>query len=87
MRDNVYVSGPGNNWIAMTYAHRETLTWPASSSTKASGTASISADTKADLVYAGKVDHGFDKSSAGDLQKRLKPLIRKTQPNAKRIAH
>jgi len=27
-------------------------------------------------VYAGKVDHGFDKSSAADLQKRLKPLIR-----------
>jgi bifunctional non-homologous end joining protein LigD len=37
------------------------------------------------LVYAGKVDHGFDK--AADLQKRLKPLIRKTQPYAKRIAH
>jgi bifunctional non-homologous end joining protein LigD len=40
-----------------------------------------------DLVYAGKVDHGFDKVSAADLQKRLKPLIRKTQPYAKRIAH
>ena len=25
-----------------------------------------------DLVYAGKVDHGFDKTSAADLQKRLK---------------
>jgi bifunctional non-homologous end joining protein LigD len=34
----------------------------------------------ADLIYAGKVDHGFDKASATDLQKRLKPLIRKTQP-------
>jgi hypothetical protein len=40
-----------------------------------------------DLIYAGKVDHGFDKASAADLQKRLKPLIRKTQPYAKRIAH
>ncbi len=40
-----------------------------------------------DLVYAGKVDHGFDKVSAADLQRRLKPLIRKTQPYAKRIAH
>lgn len=38
-------------------------------------------------LYAGKVDHGFDKKSAADLQKRLKPLIRKTQPYAKRIAH
>ncbi len=40
-----------------------------------------------DLVYAGKVDHRFDKASAADLQKRLKPLIRKTQPYSKRIAH
>jgi bifunctional non-homologous end joining protein LigD len=40
-----------------------------------------------ELVYAGKVDHGFDSSSAKDLQARLKPLIRKTQPYAKKIAH
>ena len=40
-----------------------------------------------DLIYAGKVDHRFDKASAADLQKRLKPLIPKTQPYAKRIAH
>lgn len=40
-----------------------------------------------DLVYAGKVDHGFDKISASDLRKRLKPLIRKTPPYSKRIAH
>jgi ATP-dependent DNA ligase len=38
-----------------------------------------------DLVYAGKVDHGFDKGSTADLQKRVKPLIRTTQPYAKRI--
>ena len=37
--------------------------------------------------YAGKVDHRFDKASAADLQKRLKPLIRKTQPYSKRIAN
>src|SRR5207244_13042907 len=40
-----------------------------------------------DLVYAGKVDHGFDKVSASDLRQRLTPLIRKTQPYTKRIAH
>jgi bifunctional non-homologous end joining protein LigD len=39
------------------------------------------------LIYAGKVDHGFDKASAADLRKRLTPLIRKTQPYTKRIAH
>ena len=40
-----------------------------------------------DLVYAGKVDHGFDNASVANLRKRLTPLIRKTQPYAKRIAH
>jgi bifunctional non-homologous end joining protein LigD len=40
-----------------------------------------------ELVYAGKVDHGFDKDSAKELQARLKPLIRKSQPYGKRIAH
>jgi bifunctional non-homologous end joining protein LigD len=39
-----------------------------------------------DLVYAGKVDHGFDKTSTAELQARLKPLIRKTQPYAKKSA-
>jgi bifunctional non-homologous end joining protein LigD len=40
-----------------------------------------------DLVYAGKVDHGFDETSAAEIQARLKPLIRKSQPYAKKIAH
>ena len=39
------------------------------------------------LVYAGKVDHGFDKASATQLQARLKPLVRKTQPYTRKIAH
>lgn len=38
-------------------------------------------------LYAGKVDHGFDKVSAADLWRRLTPLVRKTQAFAKRIAH
>ena len=38
-------------------------------------------------IYAGKVDHGFDKQSSAELRKRLTPLIRKTQPYTKRIAH
>jgi bifunctional non-homologous end joining protein LigD len=40
-----------------------------------------------DLIHAGMVDHGFDKKSFAELRKRLTPLIRKTQPYAKRIAH
>jgi ATP-dependent DNA ligase len=31
-----------------------------------------------ELIYAGKVDHGFDSASAKDLQARLKPLIRRS---------
>jgi bifunctional non-homologous end joining protein LigD len=40
----------------------------------------------ASLVYVGKVDHGFDRTSAAELRRRLTPLIRNTQPYAKRIA-
>lgn len=39
------------------------------------------------LIYAGKVGHGFDKTSETELRNRLKPLICKTQPYAKKIAH
>ena len=39
-----------------------------------------------DLAYAGKVDHGFDETSAAELRRRLTPLIRKTQPYSKKIA-
>ena len=40
-----------------------------------------------DLIYAGKVDHGFDKNSSAELRKRLTPLIGRTQTYTKRIAH
>jgi bifunctional non-homologous end joining protein LigD len=40
-----------------------------------------------DLIYAGKVDHGFGKKSSAELLKRLTPLTRKTQPYTKKIAH
>jgi bifunctional non-homologous end joining protein LigD len=43
--------------------------------------------TGKELIYAGKLDHGFDTASAKDLRTRLQPLVRKTQPYAKRIAH
>lgn len=39
------------------------------------------------LVYVGKADHGFDPAAVKGLRARLKPLIRKTQPYAKKIAH
>ena len=86
--DSRYVSGSVNDWVKKTCAQRETL-----------AIAGFALDGKKwdgiylgrrrgkELIYAGKVDHGFDSASAKDLQARLKPLIRETQPYAKKIAH
>jgi bifunctional non-homologous end joining protein LigD len=88
VRDSRYVSGRVNAWVKKTCAQRETL-----------AIAGFALDGKKwdgiylgrrkgkELIYAGKVDHGFDSASAKDLQTRLKPLIRETQPYAKKIAH
>jgi bifunctional non-homologous end joining protein LigD len=88
VRDSRYVSGRVNDWVKKTCAQRETL-----------AIAGFALDGKQwdgiylgrrkgkELIYAGKVDHGFDTASAKDLQARLKPLIRETQPYAKKIAH
>jgi bifunctional non-homologous end joining protein LigD len=40
-----------------------------------------------ELIYAGKVDHGFDNDIAKDLRTRLKPLVRNAQPYTKKITH
>jgi bifunctional non-homologous end joining protein LigD len=88
VRDSAYASGRGNNWVKKTCAQRETLTIAGFALDEGKWDGIYLGRRKGDdLVYAGKVDHGFDKVSAADLQKRLKPLIRKTQPYAKRIAH
>ena len=88
VRDSRYVSGRINDWVKKTCAQRETLAIAGFALDGKNGTASISAGARAkELIYAGKVDHGFDTASAKDLQARLKPLIRKTQPYAKKIAH
>ena len=88
VRDSNYPAGRSNDWVKKTCAQRETLTIAgfAVDGSKWDGLY-VGRRKGEDLVYAGKVDHGFDKVSAADLQKRLKPLIRKTQPYAKRIAH
>ncbi|TYL96661.1 DNA ligase [Bradyrhizobium rifense] len=88
VRDSVYASGCGNNWVKKTCAQRETLTIAGFALDEGKWDGIYLGRRKGeDLVYAGKVDHGFDKASAADLQKRLKPLVRKTQPYSKRIAH
>jgi bifunctional non-homologous end joining protein LigD len=88
VRDSRYSSGRGNDWVKKTCAQRETLPIAgfALKENKFDGIY-IGRLKGNDLVYAGKVDHGFDTVSAKALQARLKPLIRKTQPYAKKIAH
>ena len=88
MRDSRYNSGRGNDWVKVTCRQRETLAIAgfALDGKKFDGVY-LGRQKGKDLVYAGKVDHGFDSASAKDLQARLKPLIRKTQPYAKKIAH
>jgi bifunctional non-homologous end joining protein LigD len=88
VRDGRYVSGRSNDWVKKACQQRETLPI-AGFALKANKFDGIYLGRRKgnDLVYAGKVDHGFDKSSTAELQARLKPLIRTTQPYAKKIAH
>jgi bifunctional non-homologous end joining protein LigD len=88
VRDSRYSSGRGNDWVKKTCAQRETLTI-AGFALDGSKWAGIYVGRRKgkDLTCAGKVDHGFDKVSVAELRKRLTPLIRKTQPYSKRIAH
>jgi bifunctional non-homologous end joining protein LigD len=88
VRDSKYVSGRINDWVKKTCAQRETLRIAgfALNGSKWDGLY-LGRRKGSDLIYAGKVDHGFDKGSAKELKTRLKPLIRKTQPYSKRIAH
>ncbi len=88
VRDGRYKSGRSNDWVKKACAQRETLPIAgfALKESKFDGIY-LGRHKGKDLVYAGKVDHGFDAASAKDLQARLKPLIRKTQPYAKKIAH
>ena len=88
VRDSRYISGRGNDWVKKTCAQRETLPIAGFALKENKFDGIYVGRLKAgDLIYAGKVDHGFDKTSAAELQARLKPLIRKTQPYAKKIAH
>jgi bifunctional non-homologous end joining protein LigD len=88
VRDSRYNSGRANDWVKKTCAQRETLAIAGFALDGKKFDGLYLARHKGDeLVYAGKVDHGFDAASAKDLQARLKPLIRKTQPYTKKIAH
>jgi len=83
-----YPIGRSNNWVKVTCAQRETLPIAgfALDGNKWDGLY-VGRRKGPDLVYAGKVDLGFDRESAKLLRARLTPLIRETQPYSKRIAH
>ena len=70
VRDSAYAGGRGNNWVKKTCAQRETLTIAGFALDEGKWDGIYVGRRKGDdLIYAGKVDHGFDKSSAADLQK------------------
>nr|WP_245283756.1 non-homologous end-joining DNA ligase [Bradyrhizobium sp. URHD0069] len=88
VRDSRYTSGRGNDWVKVTCQQRETLPIAGFAIKENEFDGIYVGRHKGNqLIYAGKVDHGFDTASAKDVQARLKPLIRKTQPYAKKIAH
>lgn len=65
VRDSAYSSGRGTNWVKKTCARRETLTIAGFALDEGKWDGIYVAKRKGkDLVYAGKVDHGFDKVSA-----------------------
>jgi bifunctional non-homologous end joining protein LigD len=88
VREGSDPKGRSNDWVKKTCAQRETLTIAgfALDGSKWDGLY-VGRRKGGDLVYAGKVDHCFDKVSAADLRKCLEPLVRKTQAFAKRVAH
>jgi ATP dependent DNA ligase C terminal region len=81
-------AGRSSNWVKKTCAQRETLSIAgfALDGGKWDGLY-LGRRDGVELIYAGKVDYGFDEDSAKELQAHLKPLIRKTQPYKKHIAH
>jgi bifunctional non-homologous end joining protein LigD len=88
VHDSRYSQGRSNDWITITCRQRETLPI-AGFALKANKFDGIFIGRRRgdELIYAGKVDDGFTRHEAIELQTGLKPLIRKSQPYKKRIAH
>jgi bifunctional non-homologous end joining protein LigD len=88
VRDSRYPTDRTNDWVKVTCAQRETLPIAGFSldGNKWDGIY-VGRERAGKLIYAGKVDHGFTRQTEKDLRTRLRPLIRKRQPYAKKIAH
>jgi bifunctional non-homologous end joining protein LigD len=88
VREGPYPGGRTKDWVKKTCVQRETLTIAGFALDEGKWDGIYVGRRKGkELIYAGKVDHGFDKKSSAELRKRLTPLIRKSQPYTKRIAH
>jgi bifunctional non-homologous end joining protein LigD len=78
VRDARYNSGRTNDWVKVTCRQRETLPIAGFAMKESKFDGIYLARQKGkELIYARKIDHGFDSASAKDLQARFKPLIRK----------
>jgi bifunctional non-homologous end joining protein LigD len=88
VRDSRYPTDRTNDWVKVTCAQRETLPIAgfALDGNKWDGIY-VGREKAGRLIYAGKVDHGFTPESEKELRAKLKPLVRRTQPYAKKIAH
>jgi bifunctional non-homologous end joining protein LigD len=88
VRGSRYHSGRGKDWVKATCRQRETLPIAGFALKENRFDGLYIGRQEGDaLIYGGKVDHGFDSASVKDLQSRLKPLIRNTQPYSRTIAH
>jgi bifunctional non-homologous end joining protein LigD len=88
LRDSHYPTGRSREWVKVTCVQRETLPIAGFAlDGRKWGGIYLGRRKGKDLIYAGKVDHGFNADIAKELRDRLTPLIRKTQPYTKRIAH
>lgn len=88
VRNSAYPSGRGNDWVKKTCAQRETLPI---------AVFALKANKFDGIILAGAMEATWSMLARStmdltsrrrpELQARLKPLIRKTQPYAKKIAH
>ncbi len=88
VRDSAYVSGRGNDWVKKTCQQRETL--PIAGFALDGERLGRPLSGPAQGQGPGLCRQGRSRlrqDCVADLRKRLTPLIRKTQPYAKKIAH
>jgi bifunctional non-homologous end joining protein LigD len=86
VRDSRYSSGRTDSWLKLTCRQRETLpiVGYALKGDRFDGLY-VGRRTGDELLYAGKIDHGFDADTVRDVRKRLTPLVQKAQAFSRTI--